>query len=565
MILDVKYLNVSYISGNSVLEAVKELSFSVNQGETLGIVGESGSGKSTTALAIMGLLGENATVNANEIQFKSKTKGLIDISKKDASLSVIRGSEVGFVFQNPSSSLNPVLSCGSQVSEVLVKHLGLRKKEAYEKSLSLFSECGLTEPERIYKAYPGELSGGQVQRVMIAMAMACRPSLLFADEPTTSLDVTVQAKVLELFKTLKSKYNMSMIYISHDIALLTQIADRVLVLRKGELVEQGSAKELFSSPKQAYTKALVACRTPINERLSYLPTINSIENNEAKPSVISKEERAERLNNLYGGEKILEVNNLSLSYSKKKGFLSFKDNRTQVLKNISFDLFRGETLGLVGESGSGKTSIGKALLALAPVDHGKVLLNGENLIGEKYDKRLKKEIQMVFQDPFSSFNPRMTIGESLLEPLKLHRILNSDKERFHFIGSVLSKVNLDLSSLRKHPNQFSGGQIQRLAIARALLLSPSCVIFDECVSALDVSVQAHVLNLINEIKSSLNLSCIFISHDLSVVRYMSDRIIVLEKGEIVEIGEADELFKSPKHPYTKMLLDSIIKPDFLIK
>lgn len=562
MILDVKNLCVSYASGNEVVEAVKNLSFSIQQGETIGIVGESGSGKSTTALAIANLLNENAKVEADSILFKSSDDEFTDLAIKNHSTFNMRGKEIGVVFQNPSSSLNPVLTCGYQISEPLLKHLHLSKDEAYRKCLSLLNEAGLIETERIFKAYPGDLSGGQVQRVMIAMAMSCEPSLLIADEPTTSLDATVQAKILDLFKTLKSKHNMSMIYISHDIALLSQIADKILVIRKGVVIEQGSTKSIFTEPQQAYTKALIACRTPINKRFNFLPTINTYEENALKPIVVSKEERLERHRKLYQSDKILEVKDLYLSYSKRKSFLSLKPERTEVLKNIHFDLFQGEVLGLVGESGSGKTSIGKALMSLTPVDRGTAFLKEKNLLEPSNDKRFKREIQMVFQEPFSSFNPRMTIAESLLEPMKLHKVFNSDKERFHYIVTVLNKVKLELSSLRKYPNEFSGGQIQRLAIARALILSPSCIIFDECVSALDVSVQAHVLNLINEIKTDLNLSCVFISHDLSVVRYMCDRIMVLEKGEIVETGEADELFNTPKHPYTQMLLNSIIQPSF---
>lgn len=562
MILDVKNLCVSYTSGNEVVEALKNLSFSIQQGETIGIVGESGSGKSTTALAIANLLNENAKIKAHSILFKPAKGELIDLTNNNDAKVNIRGKEIGVVFQNPSSSLNPVLTCGYQIYEPLIKHINLSKNEAYKKCLSLLSEAGLVNTERIFNAYPGDLSGGQIQRVMIAMAMACEPSLLIADEPTTSLDVTVQAKILDLFKSLKSKHKMSMIYISHDIALLSQIADTILVMQKGVAIEQGTTKSILTEPKQAYTKALIACRTPINKRFNFLPTINTYEENALKPIVVSKEERLERHRKLYQSDKILEVKDLYLSYSKRKSFLSLKPERTEVLKNIHFDLFQGEVLGLVGESGSGKTSIGKALMSLTPADRGTVLLKGKNLLESNSNKSLKREIQMVFQEPFSSFNPRMTIAESLLEPMKLHKILNSDKERFHYIGAVLNKVKLELSSLRKYPNEFSGGQIQRLAIARALILNPSCIIFDESVSALDVSVQAHVLNLINDIKNDLNLSCIFISHDLSVVRYMCDRIMVLEKGEIVETGEADELFNAPKHPYTKMLLNSIIQPSF---
>ncbi|MEX1188368.1 MAG: ABC transporter ATP-binding protein [Bacteroidia bacterium] len=560
-LLEVKYLSVSYTSSEGKLNAVKDLSFSLNESETIGIVGESGSGKSTTALAIMGLLEPSAEISSKSISWFNETGQAIDLAKNNQEgLKKIRGKEIAMVFQNPASSLNPVMRCGKQVMEPLIQHLGLSKKEAFQRCLELFSEAGLQDPERIAKSYPNEISGGQIQRVMIAMAMSCNPRLLIADEPTTALDVTVQVKILDLLKNLKEKYNMSMIFISHDMAVVSQVADRVLVMKQGRLIEEGSVEKVLTNPEDLYTKALLNCRPPLNKRFTALPTVEAyLENPSFEAKEVLPVERQKRIDSLFSSKPLLEVKGLSVSYAKRKGLFSLKQESNLVLKDVSFDLFKGETLGLVGESGSGKTTLGKALIRLIPSDEGEILFNDFNFLelsGKKL-RRQRKEIQMVFQDPFASFNPRFNIIESLLEPMRLHNILFTDKERIQFIGAMLDKVGLSLNVLRKFPSEFSGGEIQRLAIARALLLSPSCIIFDESVSSLDVSVQALVLNLINDIKKEMNLSCIFISHDLSVVRYMSDRIIVLNEGSIVEAGEADEIFSKPTHQYTQKLLEAI--------
>ncbi len=562
-LLDVKKLSVTFSSSEGSFAAVKDLSFNLHEGETLGIVGESGSGKSTTALAIMGLL-DKANANCTG-SFSWKTEKLQPSELSVEKLKTLRGKEIAMIFQNPASSLNPVMRCGKQVMEPLMLHLALSASEAKLKCLQLFEEAGLKDPERIAQSFPFELSGGQIQRVMIAMAMSCNPRLLIADEPTTALDVTVQATILELLNNLKKKHNMSMIFISHDMAVVSQVADKVLVMKEGSLVEEGNAEQIFSAPEHVYTKALLNCRPPLNKRFEELPTVEAYELNPDFNSIeISFVDRKERLNSIYSKSPILEVKDLSVSYQKRTGLLSLKKESQNVLNEISFNLFEGETLGLVGESGSGKTTLGKALLRLINPDAGEVSFRGKNWLSlsDKILKEHRKEMQMVFQDPYSSFDPRKTISESLLEPMRLHKILKTDRERLHFIGKMLSKVNIQSDSLRKYPSGFSGGQIQRIGIARALLLSPSCVIFDESVSSLDVSVQALVLNLINEIKRELKLSCIFISHDLSVVRYMSDRIMVLHEGKIVEVGDADDLFNKPNHPYTKSLLDSIPKARF---
>ena len=565
-LLDVKKLTVSFSSSEGKFDAVKNLSFSLYEGETIGIVGESGSGKSTTALAIMGLLNQANSNYSGFISYSNDKNELI--KQKELSLEnlkTLRGKEIAMIFQNPASSLNPVMKCGKQVMEPIMLHIGLSASDAKEKCLFLFEEAGLKDPERIAQAYPFELSGGQIQRVMIAMAMSCNPKLIIADEPTTALDVTVQAKILELLNNLKKKHQMSMIFISHDMAVVSQVADRVLVMKEGELVEEGKALQVFSTPNHVYTKALLNCRPPLNKRFEELPTVEAYElSPDYKSSEVSSEERRKRLELIYSKPPILEVKNLDVSYQKRNGILSLKREKLHVIKDISFKLFEGETLGLVGESGSGKTTLGKALLRLVHSDSGEINFQGKNwlTLSDKTLKEHRKEMQMVFQDPYSSFNPRKTIAESLLEPMRLHKILKTDKQRLLFASTMLNKVNIQSDSLRKYPSGFSGGQIQRIGIARALLLSPSCIVFDESVSSLDVSVQAMVLNLINEIKRELKLSCIFISHDLSVVRYMSDRIMVLHDGKVVETGDADDLFNQPNHPYTKMLLDAIPKARF---
>lgn len=549
------------------MHAVQSLSFQLHKGETIGIVGESGSGKSTTALAIMGLLPPAAIFKADKIDFYSNENLRSDVA--GSAIQKVRGREISMIFQDPASSLNPVKRCGFQVAEVLITHLGQHRREANKNTLGLLEEAGLSNAREIAQAYPHELSGGQKQRVMIAMAMACRPSLLLADEPTTALDVTVQATILDLIKRLKEQTRMGMIFISHDMAVVSKIADRVLVMHHGNLVEEGATQEVFTNPQQGYTKGLLACRPPLNERISKLPTVEEFVEAEKlgqSPLRLLEDTAAReiRLAEMYKQTPILSVDSLDVSYQTRSGFFSFGRKKKHILHHISLELFKGETLGLVGESGSGKTTLGKAILKLLPIDSGKVLFLGKDLtrVDSTELRGLRKDLQMVFQDPFSSLDPRKTIAETLLEPMRAQAVLKTDKERLFYIGNILQKVNIDASALKRYPSEFSGGQRQRIGIARALTLSPKCIIFDESVSSLDVSVQAQVLNLINELKRDLGFSCIFISHDLSVVKYMSDRIVVLEKGHIVEIGEADALFANPVHPYTQKLLAAIPNPDF---
>jgi len=566
-LLDVINLNVSYGAGENLVRAVNSLSFQLKQGETLGIVGESGSGKTTAALSIMGLLPRSAKYSSEKLEFHSQN-GINHILNENT-IKALRGREMSMIFQDPSSALNPVQTCGNQVAEPLLVHLKQSKTEAKRNCLKLLEEAGLNNAEEIAKAYPHELSGGQKQRVMIAMAMACKPSLLFADEPTTALDVTVQSTILELLNRLKSQHQMSMVFISHDIAVVSKMADRVLVMKDGILLEEGKTVDVFTHPKQAYTRGLLACRPPLHERFIRLPTVEEFieaENAGNQPEIIIEEpnNRAKRHTEIYSKDPILKVRDLNVSYSLRSGFFTFITKKKQILHDVNLELFKGETLGLVGESGSGKTTFGKAILKLIPADSGKVVFLGKDLIELSLTelRSIRKDIQMVFQDPFSSLDPRKTIAEILLEPMRAQKVLKTDKERIFFIGGILQKVKLDGSVLRKYPNEFSGGQRQRIGIARALTLSPQCIVFDESVSSLDVSVQAQVLNLINDLKRDLEFSCIFISHDLAVVRYMSDRLLVMENGRIVESGDSDTVFANPQHPYTQKLIGAIPTTEF---
>jgi peptide/nickel transport system ATP-binding protein len=561
-LLDVVNLYVTYGSGENLVRAVNCLSFQLKQGETLGIVGESGSGKSTAALSIMGLLPNSASYSSEKLEFHSRSG--INHTLNEKSVKAFRGREMSMIFQDPSLALNPVQKCGNQVIEPLRVHLKQSQSEAKRNCLKLLEDVGLDYAEEIAQAYPHELSGGQKQRIMIAMAMACQPSLLFADEPTTALDVTVQSTILDLLNRLKNQGQMSMVFISHDMAVVSKMADRVLVMKDGVLLEEGKTVDVFTNPKQAYTRGLLACRPPLYHRYNRLPTVEEFlqaENTGKQPEITLEEpsKRAQRHAEIYSKEPILRVRDLNVSYSLRAGFLSFIKKKKPVLHEINLELYKGETLGLVGESGSGKTTFGKAILKLIPTDSGKVIFLGKDLIelSTAELRSIRKDIQMVFQDPFSSLDPRKTIAEILLEPMRAQKILKTDKERIFFIGGILQKVKLEGKVLKRYPNEFSGGQRQRIGIARALTLSPQCIVFDESVSSLDVSVQAQVLNLINDLKRDLEFSCIFISHDLAVVRYMSDRLLVMENGKIVESGDSDSLFANPQHPYTQKLIGAI--------
>lgn len=571
-LLEVKNLVTQFRTERELMKAVNDVSFTLHAGETIGIVGESGSGKSVTSLSIMQLIpNPPGKVTGGKVIYHGKDGRQIDFVKAcEQEMRKYRGNDVAMIFQEPMTSLNPVIKCGEQVMEAILLHQKVSKKAAREKTIELFKEVQLPTPEIMMDRYPHQLSGGQKQRVMIAMAMSCNPRVLIADEPTTALDVTVQKTILDLMQKLQAQYNMGILFITHDLGVIAELADTVIVMYKGAIVEQGLVRDIFSNPQHPYTKSLLACRPPLDFRVKRLPVVSDFMTREEggsivevphahKTEVISNEEREKRLKELYQRKKILELKNVKTWYPAKKSLFGKVLGYTKAVDDVSFDVYEGETLGLVGESGCGKTTLGRSILKLAEGVSGEILYWGENLVGmpEKEFRTYRKNMQIIFQDPYSSLNPRITIGNAIMEPMTFHGILNSDKERKEKVVELLKKVGLEGKHFNRYPHEFSGGQRQRVCIARALGLNPKFIICDESVSALDVSVQAQVLNLLNDLKSEFKFTYIFISHDLSVVKFMSDRMIVMQKGKIEEMGDADEIYKNPKSEYTKRLIDSI--------
>lgn len=577
-LLDVRNLCVEFSSGGVVNQAIKNISFSLNKGETIGIVGESGSGKSVTSLSVMQLIpNPPGRISNGEILYTDKQGKTVDLTKVNASLMrKYRGNEIAMIFQEPMTSLNPVFTCGNQVAEAIMLHQNMSSSEAKKHTIALFKKVLLPRPENIYDSYPHQLSGGQKQRVMIAMAMSCNPSILIADEPTTALDVTVQKNILELMLQLQQETDMSIMFITHDLGVIAELADRVIVMYKGAIVESGPVLEIFQNPKHPYTKGLLACRPPLDKRLKVLPTIvdfmkvqddgsfteipQSIED-VTKNLIITPEERAAEHIRLYQQEPLLKVENLQTYFPINKGFFGKSTEFVKAVDNINFEVYKGETLGLVGESGCGKTTLGRTILKLIEPTGGKIIYKGADITHytPAQMRPLRKDMQIIFQDPYSSLNPRMSIGEAILEPMKVHNLHNSDKERKDKVLHLLEQVGLLPSHFGRYPHEFSGGQRQRICIARALALNPKFIICDESVSALDVSVQAQVLNLLNNLKKEYGFTYIFISHDLSVVKFMSDRMIVMNKGKVEEMGNADAIYANPKSEYTQKLINAIPK------
>ncbi len=557
-LLEVTDLKVSFQQGKETTLAVDGISFEIFPSETLAIVGESGSGKSVTALSVMKLIPDPpGKVEAGKMRFLTKDNRLLDLqSVSEPEMTEIRGKNIAMVFQEPMTSLNPVFTCGDQVLEGIRSHFEISRTRAVMRTLELFREVRLPQPDRIYRSYPHELSGGQKQRIMIAMAISCNPSLLIADEPTTALDVTVQQKILLLLKKIQKARKMSILFITHDLGLVSGFADRVLVMYKGKIVEQGNVSQLFSNPGHLYTQGLLACRPPLNTRLKRLPTVNDFIEGAGKSAteIISGEERSERLARLYQPEPVLRVKELIKHFPG-----------TKAVDHVSFDVYPGETLGIVGESGCGKTTLARVVLELIPPDSGTIIFKNEEItrLSREKMKSLRKHLQIIFQDPYSSLNPRLTAGAAILEPMKVHRLHGNDTERKEKVIGLLEKVGLQPEHYDRYPHEFSGGQRQRICIARALAVEPQLLICDESVSALDVSVQAQVLNLLNDLKLEFGLTYIFISHDLSVVRYMADRIVVMKNGRIVETGDADRIFTNPQNAYTSSLIEAIPHPEFL--
>jgi peptide/nickel transport system ATP-binding protein len=578
VLLEVKNLVTEFKSDGELMKAVNDVSFTLHKGETIGIVGESGSGKSVTSLSIMQLIpNPPGRVSGGDIIYHSKSKGVVNLRNIPAEeMRSFRGNEIAMIFQEPMTSLNPVYTCGNQVMEVILLHQKISKKEAKKKTLKLFEQVQLPDPERIFSVYPHQISGGQKQRVMIAMAMSCNPRVLIADEPTTALDVTVQKTILDLMLQLQREHEMGIMFITHDLGVIAELADKVMVMYKGKVVEQGPVLEIFSNPKHPYTKSLLACRPPLDKRLMRLPVSsdfmktddagNMIEIpttvSEAINSVIiTKEHRDNEHKELYSRSKILEIQNIKTYFPKNKTFFGKTIDYVKAVDDVTLDVYEGETLGLVGESGCGKTTLGRTILRLNEPTEGKIFFQHNDLLRLKPNdmRQLRKDMQIIFQDPYSSLNPRITVGEALMEPMQVHNILSNNNQRKDKVYELLKKVGLEEKQFGRYPHEFSGGQRQRVCIARALSLNPKFIICDESVSALDVSVQAQVLNLLNDLKREFKFTYIFISHDLSVVKFMSDRMCVMNKGKIEEMGDADQIYLNPQSDYTKNLISSIPK------
>ena len=570
-LLQIENLSVDFVTDSGRTSAINDISFDINRGETVAIVGESGSGKTVTSLSILQLLASPpAEYISGKILFSETGIEQTDLLKSgEKDLRKIRGNRISMIFQEPMTSLNPVKTCGSQVIEAIRIHNNISSKEAERRTIELFTKVHLPDPSSMLHRYPHQISGGQKQRVMIAMAMSCNPSLLIADEPTTALDVTVQKAVLKLIKDLQVQQNMSVIYITHDLGLVAEIADRVIVMYRGKIVETGTINDIFLRPQHAYTKALLSCRPTASSKGKRLPVISDflqadlddtglISEAEIKPkqSFVNPEFKNET-----SAIPHLKVDDLRVYFPIKTNFFGKVLSEFKAVDGVSFEVKKGETVGLVGESGCGKTTLGRALIRLIPPTSGNIYFNQKNIseIPDEQMRKMRKDIQIIFQDPYGSLNPRLTIGSAINEPMKIHGILPTEKLRREKIEELLQKVNLKPEFFDRYPHEFSGGQRQRICIARALSLNPDFIICDESVSALDVSVQAQVLNLLNDLKNELGFTTIFISHDLGVVHYISDRIMVMNKGKIEETGTANEIYYHPKNEYTQRLIASIPK------
>jgi peptide/nickel transport system ATP-binding protein len=563
LVLSIEDLTIGFDYQGRPFNAVENANIELHAGSSLGIVGESGSGKSLTARSILNLLPQNAILKSGQIHLKEKDGGFINILRAPIfALERIRGDSVSMIFQEPMTSLNPVYRCGNQVTENIRKHTHSTAKEAKAKAISLFEEVKLPSPERIFKSYPHELSGGQRQRVMIAMALSCQPKILIADEPTTALDVTVQKSILDLLKSLQKKYRMSLIFISHDLGVISEVADNVAVMYQGRIVEQGLLSQIIDNPQSSYTKGLIACRPSVHSKPFRLPTLSQFieDKTNKEPDTASTKVVSSKTQEKPGV--LFELHNIDKAFPLQKNFFGKTTKAFKAIDDITLKVYRGETLGLVGESGSGKTTLGRILMNLLPFDNGQIYYKQSKVSGLKKSAltNFRQNVQIIFQDPYSSLNPKMSVGQIIEEPIRYHGIIKNKQQRKHKVTELLQNVRLDESYYYRFPHELSGGERQRVAIARVLGLNPEFIICDEAVSALDVSIQAEILNLLQELKEKYHLTYVFISHDFSVIRFMADRVAVMKDGRLIELSEADQLFKSAQNAYTQDLLSSV--PDF---
>jgi peptide/nickel transport system ATP-binding protein len=570
-VLEIHDLNIAFGDRTPVVQSVN---FSLHLGKTLGVVGESGSGKSMTSLAIMGLLPRGGEISSGTIKYIHNKEEILLSELSSHEHRKYRGKEIAMIFQEPMTSLNPVFTCGNQVVEMLLQHEPITKAEAKTRTIELFKEVEIPRPESIFNQYPHQISGGQKQRVMIAMALSCNPKILIADEPTTALDVTVQKTILQLLKRLQEERGMSMIFISHDLGVVASVAHEIMVMKDGKVVEKGTPKEIFLNAQHPYTKGLIACRPPLNKRYTKLPTVadflSLVEKEQDEKSFLEgiieqPEQRKIQHQKLYEQEPVLQVKNVKTYYTAKKNWLGNPIEFVKAVNDVSFDVYPGETLGLIGESGCGKTTLGKTILRLEDATEGQIFYKGRDILEMNSEelKSFRKEVQIIFQDPYASLNPRKTIGEAIAEPMLYHGLLQDKSLKREKVEALLEKVGLEKNHYDRYPHEFSGGQRQRISIARTLAVEPKFIVCDESVSALDVSVQAQVLNLLNDLKAKMGLTYIFISHDLSVIKYMCDRMVVMNKsGQIDQLGESDEVYQNPATEYTRKLIDAIPEVSF---
>ncbi len=560
-ILEIKDLVINFKTDEGLVNAVKKISFDIPKGKTMGLVGESGSGKSVTSLATMRLIpNPPGSIDNGEIIFQGKN--LLDLKEKE--MQKVRGKKISMIFQEPMTSLNPVFTVGDQVAETLMLHEKINKEEALKRTAELFHQVGIPDPKNRIKSYPHEMSGGQRQRVMIAMAIACSPDLLIADEPTTALDVTIQKQILELIADLQKRFKMSVLFITHDLGVIADIADEVVVMYRGDIVEKGTTKDIFLNPKHPYTKGLLACRPSLDSNPRRLPMVSDFmdeKGNQKESEKINKIDKFIRPIEEDKNPVVLEIKNLTTAFPIEKNFFGKVTKHLKAVNNVSLKVRKGRTLGLVGESGCGKTTLGRSVLRLIEPTSGEVLYKGQDLpkLSKKEMRVLRRDVQIIFQDPYASLNPRMTVGSAIMEPMIIHKLFKTKEERVERAKELLVKSGLDGSVMNRYPHEFSGGQRQRICIARALAVEPEFIICDESVSALDVSVQAQILNLLLDLQEDLGLTYIFISHDLAVVKFISDEVAVMNKGEIVELSDCISIYQNPQNDYTKKLLTAIPK------